>query len=191
MQLMGPDRPCRRAASRRWYGPWRCAWCRHRRPSAVCQHLRKAHRQLPFEPAWLLRPRLSLAWPPPLAPLRLRCLRLRRRLLPRLDRRRIPRMCSTRWPSIVDGSQDGSRQTRKARENVASLGSRPAPLQPHSRQSLPSTSRRSIRPRVVGMSRTAFEGARRRAVLLRTPYLAAEVGQKICQPAPVPEPRSS
>ena len=20
--------------SRRWYGPWRCAWCRHRRPSA-------------------------------------------------------------------------------------------------------------------------------------------------------------
>ena len=41
-----------------------------------------------FEPARLLRPRLSLAWPPPLAPLRLRCLRLRRRLLPRLDRRR-------------------------------------------------------------------------------------------------------
>ena len=55
-------------------------------PRQVCQHLRKAHRQLPFQPARLLRPRLSLAWPPPLAPLR-----LRRRLLPRLDRRRIPR----------------------------------------------------------------------------------------------------
>ena len=32
-----------------------------------------------IEPARLLRPRLSLAGPPPLAPLRLRCLRLRRR----------------------------------------------------------------------------------------------------------------
>ena len=60
-------------------------------PRQVRQHLRKAHRQLPFQPARLLRPRLSLAWPPPLAPLRLRCLRLRRRLLPRLNRRRIPR----------------------------------------------------------------------------------------------------
>ena len=38
------------------------------------------------KPARLLRPRLSLAWPPPLAPLRLRCLRLRRRLLPGSDR---------------------------------------------------------------------------------------------------------
>ena len=38
MQLMRtPPRPCRRAAccrSWRWYGPWRCAWCRHRRTSA-------------------------------------------------------------------------------------------------------------------------------------------------------------
>ena len=42
-------------------------------PRQVRQHLRKAHRQLPFQPARLLRPRLSLAWPPPLAPLRLRC----------------------------------------------------------------------------------------------------------------------
>ena len=61
-------------------------------PRQVRQHLRKAHRQLPFQPAWLLRLLLSLAGPPPLAPpLRLRCLRLRRRLLPRFNRRRIPR----------------------------------------------------------------------------------------------------
>ena len=61
-------------------------------PRQVRQHLRKAHRQLPFQPAWLLRLLLSLAGPPPLAPPpRLRCLRLRRRLLPRFNRRRIPR----------------------------------------------------------------------------------------------------
>ena len=164
-------------------------------PRQLCQHLRKAHRQLPFQPAWLLRLLLSLAGPPPLAPLRLRCLRLRRRLLPRLDRRRIPRdvlhqmrrfgfaafgfgagfsrasiavasreMCSTRWPSIVRAISVSCRRlarrlsanSEKARENVASLGSRPAPLQPHSRHSLPSTSRRSISARVVGMSNTAL-----------------------------------
>ena len=73
-------------------------------------------------------------------------------------------MCSTRWPSIVRAINVSCRRfarrlsanSEKARENVASLGSRPAPLQPHSRQSLPSTSRRSIRPRVVGMSNTAL-----------------------------------
>ena len=67
-------------------------------------------------------------------------------------------MCSTRWPSIVRAISVSCRRlarplsanSEKARENVASLGSRPAPLQPHSRHSLPSTSRRSIRPRVVG-----------------------------------------
>ena len=73
-------------------GPWRCACLPTSqalgRSASICG---KAHRQLPFQPARLLRPRLSLAWPPPLAPLRLRCLRLRLRLLPRLDRRRIPR----------------------------------------------------------------------------------------------------
>ena len=91
-------------------------------PRQVRQHLRKAHRQLPFQPARLLRPRLSLAWPPPLAPpLRLRCLRLRRRLLPRLDRRRIPPRCappdghpsSAQSTSHADGWPDRSRQTRK------------------------------------------------------------------------------
>ena len=33
-------------------------------PRQVRQHLRKAHRQLPFQPAWLLRLLLSLAGPP-------------------------------------------------------------------------------------------------------------------------------
>ena len=73
-------------------------------------------------------------------------------------------MCSTRWPSIVRAISVSCRRlarplsanSEKARENVASLGSRPAPLQPHSRHSLPSTSRRSIRPRVVGTSNTAL-----------------------------------
>ena len=102
-------------------------------------------------------------------------------------------MCSTRWPSIVRAINVSCRRlarrlsanSEKARENVASLGSRPAPLQPHSRHSLPSTSRRSISARVVGMSkhRLGYEGARqRRAVLLRPPYLAAEVGQKSLDP---------
>ena len=73
-------------------------------------------------------------------------------------------MCSTRWPSIVRAINVSCRRfarrlsanSEKARENVASLGSRPAPLQPHSRHSLPSTSRRSISARVVGMSNTAL-----------------------------------
>ena len=73
-------------------------------------------------------------------------------------------MCSTGWPSIVRAISVSCRRlarplsanSEKARENVASLGSRPAPLQPHSRQSLPSTSRRSIGPRVVGTSNTAL-----------------------------------
>ena len=73
-------------------------------------------------------------------------------------------MCSTRWPSIVRAINVSCRRfarrlsanSEKARENVASLGSRPAPLQPHSRHSLPSTSRRSISARVVGTSNTAL-----------------------------------
>ena len=97
-----------------------------------------------------------------------------------------------RWPSIVRAISAHGRLARplsanseKARENVASLGSRPAPLQPHSRHSLPSTSRRSIRPRVVGTSNTALAMKARAsadAVLLRPPYLAAEVGQKSLDP---------
>ena len=106
-------------------------------------------------------------------------------------------MCSTRWPSIVRAISVSCRRlarrlsanSEKAFENVASLGSRPAPLQQHSRHSMPSTSRRSIRPRVVGTSNTAlaYEGARqRRTVLLRPPYLAAEVRAEEPRPARVP-----
>ncbi len=43
-----------------------------------------------------------------------------------------------------------------ARENVASLGTAPARVQPHSRRSVLSICRRSISARVVGTSNTAF-----------------------------------
>ena len=164
----------------------------------VCQHLRKAHRQLPFQPARLLRPRLSLAWPPPLATLRLRCLRLRRRLLPRLDRRRIPRdvldkmaihrprnqrLMQTVRKTALGKLGKGPRKRRLAR-------SRPAPLQPHSRHSLPSTSRRSIRPRVVGMSNTALAMKARASAARPPPDALPGRGSRAEEPrAPVPEPR--
>ena len=102
-------------------------------------------------------------------------------------------MCSTRWPSIVRAISVSCRRlarrlsanSEKARENVASLGSRPAPLQPHSRQSLPSTSRRSIRPRVVGMSNTAL-AMKARASAARSssgrPTWPRKVGQKSLDP---------
>ena len=72
-------------------------------PRQVRQHLRKAHRQLPFQPARLLRPRRSPLRLLPTASQALRSGRPRLRrfgfaafgfgagLLPRLDRRRIPR----------------------------------------------------------------------------------------------------
>ena len=71
----------------------------------------------------------------------------RRRLLPRFGIAVASReMCSTRWPSIVraisvscsPAGPDGSRQTRKrlARTSPRSEAV-PAPLQPHSRHSLP------------------------------------------------------
>ena len=126
---------------------------------------------------------------PRLAPLRLRCLRLRRRLLPRIERR-IPRdvldkmAILPRRVSCRRLARRLSANSEKVRENVASLGSRPAPLQPHSRHSLPSTQdARSGRARRNVEHRLGYEGARqRRAVLLRTPYLAAEVGQKSLNP---------
>ena len=102
-------------------------------------------------------------------------------------------MCSTRWPSIVRAISVSCRRlarplsanSEKARENVASLGSRPAPLQPHSRHSLPvnlKTLDQAARRRNVEHG-LGYEGARqRRAVLLRPPYLAAEVGQKSLDP---------
>ena len=50
-------------------------------PRQVREHLRHGHGQLAFQPARCLRPLLSLAGPPPLAPpLGLRRLRLRLRL---------------------------------------------------------------------------------------------------------------
>ena len=43
-----------------------------------------------------------------------------------------------------------------ARENVVSLGTTPARVQPHRRRSVPAICRRSISARVVGTSNTAF-----------------------------------
>ena len=194
-QLMGiGDAACTR--SRRWYGPWRCAWCRE--ALGIRQHLRKAHRQLPFQPAWLLRLLLSLAGPPPLAPpLRLRCLRLRHRLLPRSPSH------PARWlhqmaihvqsASHADGWPDGSRQTRKrpaktsprseAGRHRSSRTAGIACRQPQDARSGRASSERRTRP--IG-----YQGARqRRAVLLRTPYLAAGSRAEEPRPAPVPEPR--
>ena len=189
--------------SRRWYGPWRCAWRRHRRPSAGppasaegSSSVSRSSRLGSFACSSPLRGR------PRLRKLRLRCLRFRRRLLPRLDRRRIPRDVLDKMAihrprnsaSHADGWPDGSRQTRKrpAKTSPRSEAGRHT-LQPHSRHSLPSTSRRSISARVVGMSniRLGYEGARqRRAVLLRPPYLAAEVGQnELLDPHQFKEPR--
>ena len=80
---------------------------------------------------------------------------------------------SAQSASHADGWPDRSRQTRKRPAKTSPRSEAgPAPLQPHSRHSLPSTSRRSIRPRVVGTVEhgLGYEGARqRRAVLLRTP----------------------
>ena len=100
-------------------------------------------------------------------------------------------MCSTRWPSIVRAISVSCRRlarrlsanSEKARENVASLGSRPPPLQPQSRRSV-NLKTLDQRPRRRNVEhRLGDEGARqRRAVLLRTPYLAAEVGQKSFDP---------
>ena len=75
-----------------------------------------------------------------------------------------------------------SANSEKARENVASLGSRPAPLQPHSRHSL----RVNLKTLdLVGTSNTALAMKARASAARsssRTPYLAAEVGQKSLDP---------
>ena len=135
-------------------------------PRQVRQHLRQAHRQLPFQPAWLLRPRLSLAGPPPLAPpLRLRCLRLRRRLLPRLDRRRIPRdvlhqmaihrprnqrLMQTAGQTALGKLGKGPRKRRLARKPGRHRSSRTAGIACRQPQDARSA------PRVVGTSNTAL-----------------------------------
>ena len=156
-------------------------------PRQVCQHLRKAHRQLPFQTARLLRSRLSLAWPPPLAPLRLRCLRLRPRLLPRFDRRRIPRdvlhqmaihrprnqrLMQTARKTALGKLGKGPRKGRLARKPAATA---PAAQPAEPTVDLETLDQRPRRRNVEHGLRD--EGARQcRAVLLRPPYLAAEVG---------------
>ena len=146
-----------------------------------------------FQPIRLLRPRLSLAGSPPLAPLRLRCLRLRRRLLPRLDRRRIPRdvlhqmaihrprnqrLMKTAGQTALGKLGKGPRKRRLARKPP---GTAPAakPAEPAvNLKTLDQAARRRNVEHGLG-----YEGARqRRAVLLRTPYLAAEVGKKSLDP---------
>ena len=90
------------------------------RSASICGRLivscRSSRLERPSPDASPLRGRM------PLAPLRLRCLRLRRRLLPRFNRRRIPRdVLQADAPSDrprnqsshADGWPDGSRQTRK------------------------------------------------------------------------------
>ena len=181
--------------SRRWYGPWRCAWCRHRRPSAGPPASAEGSSSVAV-------PAGSAPSPAPLpcgaAPA---CAAASASLpsasAPASSRASIAvasrEMCSTRWPSIVRAISVSCRRlarrlsanSEKARENVASLGSRPAPLQPHSRHSLPSTSRRSIRPRVVGTSNTAL-AMKARASAARSssgrPAWPREVGQKSLDP---------
>ena len=109
-------------------------------PRQVCQHLRKAHRQLPFQAA-----QAPTAAPACDASASLPS--LRRRLLPRFNRRRIE-MCSTR-PSIVraashaDGSQDGSRQTRK-RPAKTSLARKPAGTAPAAQPAKPAVNLKTL-----------------------------------------------
>ena len=67
-----------------------------------------------------------------------------------------------------DGTQDGSRQTRKSPRKRRLVGSRPAPL--------PHACRQPQDARSAPASSEGYEGARqRRAILLRPPCLAAEV----------------
>ena len=162
-------------------------------PRQVRQHLRQGHRQLPFQPARLLRPLLSLARSSPLAPLRLRPLPLRLRLLPRLDRRRIPRdvlhqmtihrpsdqrLMQTARKTALRKLGKGPRKRRLAREPAATA---PAAQPPEPAINFKTLDQRSRRRNVEhGLG---DEGARqRRAVLLRTPDLAAEIGKKGLDP---------
>ena len=116
-----------------------------------------------------------------------RCLRLRRRLLPRLDRRRIPR-------DVLDQMAIHRPRNQRLMQTVTALGKlgkgprkrrlarKPAGTAPAAQpNSLPSTSRRSIRPRVVGMSNTAL-AMKARATARSSSGRAAEVGQKSLDP---------
>ena len=182
----------RRAAG----GSKRCVWprcaCCDGRPSAGLQHLREGSSSVAFQPARLLRPRPLRGRR--LAPDRLRCLRASGRLLPRFNRRASREMCSTRWPSIVRASGlmtagQTALGLEKARENVASLGSRP------DRSSR--TSRKACRqPQDVDQacaSRNVEHGRRsarqRRAVLLLRPRRGSRAEEP--RPAPVPAATNS
>ena len=141
----------------------------------------------------------------PLAPpLRLRCLRLRRRLTspplqspshnPRdvLHQMAIHRPRNQRQP-CRRLARRLSANSEKARENVASHR-KPAGTAPsRTAHSLPSTSRRSIRPRVVGTSNTSlgYEGARHRRAVLDPDALPGRGSRaEEPRPAPVPEPQT-
>ena len=156
MQLMGIPPSARvDPGTRRWYGPWRCAWCRHRRlrqvsaegssSVAVPAGLAPSPAPLPCGAAPACAA-ASASLPSASAP-----------ASPALNRRRIPRECSTnssaQSASHADGWPDRSRQPRK----------RPAKTSPRSEassrtavQSLPSTSRRSIRPRISDITALAI-----------------------------------
>ena len=132
----------------RGYGPWRCACCRHRRPSAGLR-IRKAHPR-PFQPVGP-RPRLR-------GPLAAASVLPSAGAEPATSRRR----------PAHDGHP--SRDDLGSPRLSAALASLPpAPLQPHS-HSLPSTSAR--RPRVVG---SAAMKARASAARLALP---GRIGQK-------------
>ena len=164
-------------------------------PRQVCQHLRKAHRQLPFQPARLLRPRLSLAWPPPLATLRLRCLRLRRRLLPRLDRRRIPRdvlhqmaihrrnqhLMQTAGQTALGKLGKGPRKRRLARK--------PAGTAPAAQPAKPSVNLKTLDQAARRRNVEHRLAMKARASAARSSLPGRGSRAEEPRPAPVPEPR--
>ena len=132
---------------------------------------------------------------PPLAPpLRLRCLRLRRRLLPRFNRRRIPRdvlhqmaiPSSAQSASHADGSPDRSRQTRKrpaktsprseAGRHRSSRTAGIACRQPQDARSGRASSERRTRPWAMKARASAARSSSGR------PTWPAEVGQKSLDP---------
>ena len=158
-------------------------------PRQVRQHLRKAHRQLPFQPAWLLRLLLSLAGPPcaaasaslpsasaPASPATSIAVASPRDVLDKMAIHRPRNRVSCRRLAR------SALQTRKrpAKTSPRSEAGRHR-SSPHSRHSLPSTSRRSIRPQASSERRTRPWLCKARASAARSssglPYLAAEWGR--------------
>ena len=95
----------RRAActrSRMWYGPWRCAWCRHRRPSAGPPASAEGSSSVAVPAGSAPSPApLPCERPPPLAPLRLAAFGFGAGFSRASIAVASREMCSTRWPSIV------------------------------------------------------------------------------------------